>query len=355
MRCFIAPVGFRAMTLRSTPFLAAGSLLLALTATSACVEEDSDELSLGEATAELSAGVAADRAALALRWAPVHYMDVDQTGSHALGGAADYITAYDFDGDLNGRNNWDRAGNAAYPLRAHGYYSVVETSTHWFLIYLFFHPRDWTDSFFDTEHENDAEGVMFTVQRDGSTYGKLQAAVTVAHTDFFSFTPSGSTWRSGAESVDGTLQMTTLGDGAHPVTAQEAKGHGLKARPYYDIKGDGVIYYPSATTAEVPSNADDRDVLYKLVDVMEPGGMWEQRNNPSLFASFGSFAGDKTGGCGSGAISCGTNSANAPWGWDDSNDGPGRGAMASDPAGLARNYFSIPEAWSTTYTYNPFR
>src|SRR6185295_1667396 len=143
------------------------------------------------ATAELSAGNAADRAQLALRWAPVHYQDVDQTGGHALGGAADYIAAYDFDGNLNGRDNWDHAGNAAFPLLATGYYSVVETSSHWFIVYLFFHPRDWTDSFFDTEHENDAEGVMLAVRRDGSTFGQLQAAVTVAHTDFFSFVPSG--------------------------------------------------------------------------------------------------------------------------------------------------------------------
>lgn len=305
--------------------------------------------------AGLSAQNAADRAALALRWAPVHYQDVDQTGSHALGGGADYITRYDFDGDLDGRNNWDRAGQAAYPLSAHGYYSVVETSTHWFITYLFFHPRDWTDSFFDTEHENDAEGVLFAIARDGSTYGTLKAAVTVAHTDFFSFLPAGTNWTAGAESVDGSLSFLTYQGAPHPVTAQEAKGHGLKAWPAYNINGDGVIYYPSLTDAEVPSNADDRDVKYKLVDIFEPGGMWAQRDNGVLFAGFGSFAGDTSGGCGSGAIGCNTNSANAPWGWDDSNDGPGRGQLATDPAALVTNYFKIPEGVSTSYTYNPYR
>jgi hypothetical protein len=220
---------------------------------------------------------------------------------------------------------------------------------------MFFHPRDWTDSFFDTEHENDAEGVLVAVHRDGTTYGKLKGVVTVAHTDFFSFVPSGATWTSGGESMDGTLQMTALADGTHPVTAQEAKGHGLKARPYYDINGDGVVYFPSLTTAEVPSGPDDRNVLYKLVDILAPGGLWEQRNNTALFSGFGSFAGDNTGGCGSGAVGCSTNSANAPWGWDDSNDVPGRGALASDPVGVVRAYFTIPESISTTYTFNPFR
>jgi hypothetical protein len=203
----------------------------------------------------------------------------------------------------------------------------------WYVIYLFFHPRDWTDFFFDTEHENDAEGVMLTVHRDGSTYGVLQSAVTVAHSDFFAFTPPGSGWSSGSESINGTLQMVRHEGVLRRVTAQEAKGRGLKARPYYDIKGDGVIYYPSLTTAEVPTHPDDRSVLYKLVDIVAPDGLWAQRNNTALFAGTGSFAGDRSG-CGAGAIGCSSNAANAPWGWDDSNDRPARGALATDPAGL---------------------
>lgn len=336
--------------------------LLAVAARRLCAAVGHGVLGLSLATASfaasaagLSAQIAADRAALALRWAPVHYQDVDQTGSHALGGAADYLSRYDFDGDLDARNNWDRAGQSAYPLSAHGYYSVVETSTHWFITYLFFHPRDWTDSFFDTEHENDAEGVLFAIARDGSTYGTLKAAVTVAHTDFFSFVPAGSNWTGNAESVDGSLSFLTHDGLPHPVTAQEAKGHGLKAWPAYDINGDGVIYYPSLTTAEVPSHADDRDVKYKLVDIFEAGGMWDQRNNSALFAGWGSFAGDTSGGCGAGAIGCSTNAANTPWGWDDSNDSPGRGALASDPVALVQNYFRVPETISPTYTYNPYR
>lgn len=327
--------------------------MLSLAALAACAEL-ADDPELGELEAALVASNPADRAQLALRWAPVHFQDVDQTGGHALGGAADYITAYDFDGNLNGRDNWDNAGNPAFALRAHGYYSVVETTTHWFVVYLFFHPRDWVDNFFDTEHENDAEGVLLAVRRDGSTFGQLQAAVTVAHRDFFSFVPAGSSWTGNAEGVDGALQLMALADGGHPVTAQQAKGHGLKARPAYDIVGDGVVYFPSLSSAEVPSGPDDRSVTYKLVDMVAPGGLWDQRGNPSLFAGFGSFAGDTSGGCGSGAIGCNSNSANAPWGWDDHNDGPARGALASDPAALVRNYFRIPEPISTAYTFNPF-
>lgn len=333
--------------------LSHSSIVIALAAASSgCAMQSGEDVS--SSSAALTAASSADRAALALRWAPIHYQDVDQTGSHALGGKSDYITRYDFDGDLEGRNNWEHTGNSAYPLSAHGYYSVAETSSHWFIVYMFFHPRDWSDSLFDTEHENDAEGVMFTIRRDGSQYGSLQAAVAVAHKDFYSYLPAGSSWSGNAESVDGTLPMYGYEGALHPVTAQEAKGHGLKARGGYDIVGDGVVYYPSLTTAEVPSGPDDRDVKYKLVDMFEPGGVWDQRFNGALFGGYAAFAGNKSDGCGSGTIGCGENSANPPWGWDDQNDGPVRGELATNPAGLAWNYFRVPEGMSGVYTYNPF-
>jgi hypothetical protein len=78
-------------------------------------------------------------------------------------------------------------------------------------------------------------------QKDGSTYGILRSAVTVAHTSFYSYTPSGSTWTTGRETVDGTLRLQSSPHGSfqHPVTAQEVQGHGLKAYPQYAINGDG--------------------------------------------------------------------------------------------------------------------
>jgi hypothetical protein len=302
------------------------------------------------------ATIAVGRAELALRWAPIHYQDVDATGSHALGGRSDYVTAVDFDGDLDGRNNWDRLGQAGVSLAAHAYYAVLETSTYWYVTYLFFHPRDWTDHpFFETEHENDAEGVLLAVERDGSAYGVLRAAVTVAHSDFFSYTPAGSTWSGGRENVDGTLRtQTSPHDGlAHPVTAQEAQGHGLKAYPQFTINGDGLVYYPS-TVAETPSDGNDRDVRYRLLDVFATGGLWAQRANTSLFAQLGTFAGDDSDTCGAGTWDCGINSANAPWGWDDGNDVPARGEIATDPARLSADYFTVPDGLSRAYTYNPF-
>ncbi|MBL7254065.1 hypothetical protein [Paractinoplanes lichenicola] len=300
------------------------------------------------------AQAAPSRAELALRWAPIHYQDVDSTGTHALGGKSDFITRYDFDGNLNGRDNWDNAGSNT---SAAVYYSVLETSTHYYLTYFFFHPRDWIDHpFFETEHENDGEGVLEVVQKDGSTYGTLKGAVTVAHSDFYSYIPSGSDWTNGSETIDGTLQLKASPHDSfqHPVTAQERGGHGLKAWPQYDIDGDGVIYYPTASTSEAPSSSNDRDVKYQLIDIFASGGLWAQRNNTNLFANLGTFAGDTSGGCGQGTWSCGTNSANAPWGWDDGNDVPARGEIATDPAKLVASYFKVPGSLDRSYSYNPY-
>src|SRR5688500_16977111 len=137
------------------------------------------------------------RAALGLRWAPIHHQDVHRSGRHALDGASDYVTSFDFDGDLDARNNWENCGNTRYPLAAHAYFSVTETHSHWFVTYVFFHPRDWSSRFLETEHENDSEGILMAIERNGSRLGTLRAAVTVVHDDFYSYVPPGSPWRSG--------------------------------------------------------------------------------------------------------------------------------------------------------------
>ena len=72
-----------------------------------------------------------------------HYQDVDQTGNDALGGKSDYLTSINYDGEWRTDNNWESLENT--PAIAYAYYSVVSTNTHWFIIYAFYHPRDWAD------------------------------------------------------------------------------------------------------------------------------------------------------------------------------------------------------------------
>jgi hypothetical protein len=295
---------------------------------------------------------------LAAYHAPIHYQDTDSTKY-----SGDYITRFNYDGDWQGTNNWDNLG--LYSLSAHAYYSVAETCTHRFITYSFFHPQDWTDIPFDQEHENDLEGLLAIVRKDGSTFGKLEGVVTVFHRDFYSYTPAGSPLTNGAENIDGTLTLNSYNGSPHPLTTQEAKGHGLRAWPAGDFNGgssqDGIIYYPSKTTAEVPASGNDRNVQYLLVNVFATGGMWQNQLSQAssssgiTFATWGTFRGDSSGTCGDGTPTCANNSANAPWGWDDSNDGSVyRGEMALDPAHLVDVYFNGLGTFDTTYIRNQF-
>ncbi|WP_199853268.1 glycosyl hydrolase family 18 protein [Plantactinospora sp. BC1] len=327
---------------------------------------------------------AAERAELAQWWAPVHFQDVDTSGETSFGGESDYITSYDFDGDLNGRNNWENASE--YPLAAHVYYSVVQTRSFSYLIYMFFHPRDWADAALDdyeedaTEHENDAEGALVVVANDGSAHGTLKAVVTVSHSDFYSWVPEGSDFASGDEDVDGVI--ATRGsphDDGHqrPWTAQQAGTHaawamGATRKPSPDLgdqfrNGDGILYHPG-TTAEVPDGPNDRDVQYTLIDIFAQNGMWANRNLTTLFATSNNFAGDDGGNpygaiCGEGGVAgpadgdCPTDAANPAWAWDDSDDLPGRGYLATNPAELVHNYFDWPgkpDSADLGYTWNAY-
>ncbi|HEX6869532.1 MAG TPA: hypothetical protein VF163_00415 [Micromonosporaceae bacterium] len=282
---------------------------------------------------------------LALRWAPVHYQDTASADYDA-----DYLSTVNFDGDWDALNNWQHQDDNLSWLAGAASYSVVETSTHWFILYAFFHPRDWTDVWdpFDLyHHENDMEGVLLTVRRDGTDYGVLEAAVTVAHNNFYSYVPAGSPYTSGRESVDGTLLTQSWNGAPHPTTFQEAKGHGCYR---YDgggfPGGDGVVYYPSSA-GEVPASGNDRSVTYRLVGIFDTGGLWEHRYDGQTFASFGTFRGDDGK----------DNAANAPWGWDDQDDGSDlqRGLLATDPAKLVSIYFGNEGSFSLSYTRNSYR
>lgn len=74
---------------------------------------------------------------IAAQFSPVFYQSLGNSPR------SDYITNFDFDGDWKGDNNWRNLDNRSFPLRAWIYYSVTETATHYFIHYVYFHPRDY--------------------------------------------------------------------------------------------------------------------------------------------------------------------------------------------------------------------
>jgi hypothetical protein len=295
---------------------------------------------------------------LALHHAPIIYQDTNDRLPEG-----DYLTRFDYDGNQRADDNWDSFEEHRDGIAAFAYYSVVETEDHWYIVYGFFHPLDWSDGD-DSEHENDLEGALAIVRRDDTEFGTLEAIITVFHLDFFTYTPSGT--GGGREDVDGPLSFQRIDGVPHPVISIEAEGHGVKAYPFAgEFAGandeDGVVFRParSATIQEaVPSSGNDRDVIYTLVDFiptlwsLQMGQVRTPRDEAETFASFGTLKGDSSGLCGL-FRGCTPDAANAPWGWDDEDDGDVfAGELALDPAHVAAVYLAIAE--EDTYVMNPY-
>ncbi|MFC2063057.1 DUF3221 domain-containing protein, partial [Chloroflexota bacterium] len=243
---------------------------------------------------------------LAEQWAPIWWQDTDDNDFRA-----DYVTNFNFDGDWNPLNNWDNLPQ--FELNAYVYYWVTETTTHWFIGYASFHPRDWSDDITAPwdQHENDMEGCLLVIDKGGGSHGQFVLMITRAHNDLYSYkdydSPVSDKVRKGHEDIDGDVEF----EEHNPHIYIKAEGHAV----YGDLRweeegfpgGDGVVYRYTGQ-AEEPQNGNDRNVGYDLIDISK---LWEKRHDPDLFHDFGTFRGDNYG----------ENMAHAPWRWDDKDDG----------------------------------
>ena len=329
-------------------------------------------------------------AEIAFHYAPVHFQATDG----ALAGS-DFLTAFDYDGNLVADDNWDHLGDGYWPATV--YYSVVQSCTHWFVTYGFYYPRSWAlGSSVDTEHENDFEGVMLSVRKDGTAWGRLEGMLTVVPTvgrvaagratdaapsaeisdsksvfDFYSYTPPGSPYDTGHETVDGRIYFQGDDGNQRPMTGATPRSHAVRAWPNAsEFNGGpdqvGVVYWPTLGTPGVPASGNDGWVRYGLVDLMAPGGLWQAAIHDALqpggagatFTEFGTFRGNATGGCGDWRARrsvCVLDDGHAPWGWDDHDDGATyRGESALDPAHLFAWYFSGTGDFSQQYVDNAY-
>lgn len=283
---------------------------------------------------------AASYADLAAHWAPQIYQDVNAD----LDVRADFITNFNYDGDYLALNNWDNLSN--YNEKGYAYYKVSETNTHYFIEYDLFHARDDAYTRPLDAHENDLEGLFLVIKKDGSSYGSFQLMETMAHNQWYDYT-NDPTITAGSDNVDGGV----LFNGSHPKVFCQANGqspsggHGVKA---YDGSaapgGDGIVYDYTGQ-ADFPTSTAGSYVNHYGYSLIEWGDLWSKRNDPNVFASWGTFAGDNNT----------ANSANAPWGWDDSDDGPSlQGMNFSDPAHQVDVHLNGLGNFSHSYVYNPY-
>ena len=283
---------------------------------------------------------------------------------------ADYLARFDFDGNWRGDDNWEHTGSGS--SQAYVYYAVMETSTHWFLIYNFFHPRDYAERCFaGTCHENDNEGMILTVRKDGTRFGSPQLAETLAHDRIYSYRADPRV-QNGLHRIAGPVEWF---EGSHPVVCVESGGHGVyglnDGHCRYSLASDefaggtGVTYVYGGEAGR-PLYANDRRVAYDLLPIYEH---WWLR---AVDAQGGGAAFDDEcsyqplGGRPAAAyakIPCSflgraqaRNRARPFWGWFEpaAKAVLARGQWGLDPAWAVRQTLRLPEPFALDYVFNPF-
>jgi hypothetical protein len=279
-----------------------------------------------EAVRAPSAEQRARQLEIARHWAPAFYQDTARAFY-----VGDFITKFNFDGDYNGKNNWESlAGLSTVP--AYVYYAVSETLTHYFVNYSVFHPRDWHEYNPLDRHENDLEGVSLAIRKTAGM-GELVAMQTLAHRGFWQYSNRADV-ASGLSEVDGGISFR--GE-SHPRVYIEARGHGIygcDARCDLAVDGDGILY-ELGDGPESPRGGDGnytRRYRYAMIAMDADGsdggdqGLWHRRNDicdTCTFGAWGKLRGDNYG----------ENRAATPWLWREADRGPLRsGDMLCDPA-----------------------
>ncbi|MBI1354910.1 MAG: hypothetical protein GC160_11235 [Acidobacteria bacterium] len=286
---------------------------------------------------------------------------------------ADYLARFDLDGDWSGENNWENAPVGS--SQAYVYYAVMETDTHWFLIYNFFHPRDYSDKCIAGScHENDNEGLILTVRKTGAPFGRLEAMETLAHNNVYSYVDDAPI-HNGEHNVDGAIDYVY---GSHPAAFIESGGHGVYggsgSHSRYSVRDDAFSAGPGVSyiykgVAERPKHANDRMVGYELLPIWDQWWLRAQEGSGRQDRTFDAYyryvpaggrpltryqeiAGSFWGRTES------ENKAKPFWGWHD-NRTRKKGVLATgqwglDPAYAVSRDLRFEEPVSTQYIFNPY-
>src|SRR3990167_4043280 len=289
---------------------------------------------------------------LAYRYAPVIFQNVDSSNPRL-----DFISRVDFDGDMTGNNNWENV--LAYPLDPVVYYALVSTTTHHFITYSIFHPRDWaswcTGLFYEC-HENDMENLQIVVEKKN---GRVVALVTQAHIGSSVYLTTGS------DESDGRIVFVDERIGVFI----ESRGHAIY-RPDEKIlsENNNIIYYTDEHgEIQEPDLRKGRRVPYKLESTLNK--FWIPVLEGKLYGAGKLFDGtfdyedpdiawesvpryfDSDMRSGIGKYSSGI----VPFAMGFSLLPADLGGLFFNPAYHFKNELTLASSWSLRYTYNPYR
>lgn len=287
---------------------------------------------------------------------------------------ADYLARFDYDGDWRGDNNWDNLASGS--SQAYVYWAAMETATHYFLMYNLFHPRRYAEECSSLCQENDNEGLLVVVRKDGSRFGRAQLLQTLSNNALSTYT-SDARIREGVHRVSGDLKLRD----SHPLVFVESGTHGVygtadpeHARFSADrmefLASTGVVYRFGGVPGR-PAHPNDRDVSYELLPI---GEQWwpraisrEGRDNHTFndyvrYLPYGNRPGAAAEEMGSAFFGRKyfPNKARPFWGWHDAVTQARRilapGQWGLDPAYAVASTLKLPQGvpFSLDYLYNPF-
>lgn len=310
---------------------------------------------------------------LANAYAPVVLQQVEES-------RVDTFTTIDFDGDLRPGNNLDNAVGA-HP--ANLYYAVVETTTHWFVTYVFYYPVARPNDREEAEH--DMFGAQVIVQKlDGDPTGVLRAWSTFYQLDYAAWAMESPWYAAGAEvggDLNGRLPATRLEGSRHIQLFIESGRHAVC------LPTQGVGPCRPATGASAPFEEDTTAVVFRVGDTAQAvgdgpaddlryalapfvDGLWVYRNrttgDDAVFAGRSEYRppdGDGVERPGDGlsfptsleSEHDGSTFGELPFAYASADDFPPRdGVWFVDPAWMASQTFELPEGLSLDYCFNPW-
>ncbi len=204
-----------------------------------------------------------DPQAEAERWSPVIYQDVaDGPFNDASLRRRDLLSQVDFDGDWDAFDNAENLDAGVYRLPGTVYYDVVETETHIYIVYAFFHAIDWAD-IGTIDHENDMEHAWLVIEKHVDGTETLLVAHTQAHGELFGWSDT---------TLGGTFALSAGGlsmEDEHVRLFIEAHGHGPASCSY----AGGLPFTEAINCA--PSSSEDLVLYHNLAgsvpsDLTEP-------------------------------------------------------------------------------------
>lgn len=229
---------------------------------------------------------------IALKYAPII---CQQTAGDENARYQDFFCRVDYDGNLKTNDNWNNLDLFKDDLRAEVYFSLVETTSHYFILYSVYHPRDWKPL---SGHENDMEHAQVVVKKQGRG-GAVQFLSTNAHHDYYVYYNEAAVdlpeeWRR--NQYKGTVFL----DGDHPIIFVQPGtganvfggiGHGILgvvgstrrrwragSNPSFNFSGgQGVVGFPDQNNeGEIPDRRQEaRNIKYKLIAVEESLWRWK--------------------------------------------------------------------------------